>query len=346
MKNKFTLSEFFYLHLIVILAILLIADIARMYSTEHFRLETFSSMLIFTFVLVGLTLLYFSLQKIIMPFFEILLYKIPYLRKKKEARLNKKNDKIDSSTETLPSSEKNSDLSSQISNAKSNNQKSTYIDAVQIALQVNIDNQNKITVNNNISNEIKVEDITIPQNEDIDINSREQQNEQSDKNTQAQVAKNEENSTDSINTNSQQESATENLKKIRISKTQEQEEENAKKLKIALNYTQCSFASYLSDDNFDLLWQNILLYMDNSDYTDYMPVEFKNLLLDEISTLDLEHFGWNIWSYNKRINQMKIASFLKTVFPKKFSDKNVLSIKKHLTDFPNKGKIKIQEDLF
>ena len=74
--------------------------------------------------------------------------------------------------------------------------------------------------------------------------------------------------------------------------------------------------------------------------------ELKSVKVTEISTLDLRHFGWNIWNYSKPRNQMDIANFLKIVFSDIFTGVEVKSIKRHLKDEELKGTIKIQERLF
>ena len=64
----------------------------------------------------------------------------------------------------------------------------------------------------------------------------------------------------------------------------------------------------------------------------------------ELSNLDLYHFGWNIWNYFRPIKQEEISKLLKTVFVS-LDDIDLDSIKSHLKDEPQKGNIKIQEDL-
>jgi hypothetical protein len=96
-------------------------------------------------------------------------------------------------------------------------------------------------------------------------------------------------------------------------------------LNVALDYTRKSFALYLSDEDLDVLSQNVRAYMNKLDEKELKPIKVK-----ELSALDLRHFGWNIWNYFKPRNQMDIANFLKIVFPNIFRDITEDSIKSHL----------------
>lgn len=111
-------------------------------------------------------------------------------------------------------------------------------------------------------------------------------------------------------------------------------------LNVALDYTRKSFALYLSDEDLDVLCRNVRAYMNKLDGKELKPVKVK-----ELSTLDLRHFGWNIWNYFKPRNQMDIANLLKIVFPDIFRETEVESIKRHLKDDELKGVIKIEEKL-
>ena len=128
------------------------------------------------------------------------------------------------------------------------------------------------------------------------------------------------------------------MEDIRNEQQQNIAKEQEETLNVALDYTRKSFALYLSDEDLDVLCRNIRAYMNKLDEKDLKPVKAKKL-----STLDLRHFGWNIWNYFKPRNQMDIASFLKIVFSDVFKGVEVASIKRHLKDDELKGVIKIQE---
>lgn len=130
------------------------------------------------------------------------------------------------------------------------------------------------------------------------------------------------------------------LEDIRNEQRQNRSKEQEDKLNIALDYTQKSFAFYLSDEHLDILCRNLQLYINELDIKELNPVKVK-----ELTSIDLRHFGWNIWNYSKPRNQMDIAYFLKIVFPDIFKDAEVDSIKRHLKDDELKGVIKIQEEL-
>ena len=130
------------------------------------------------------------------------------------------------------------------------------------------------------------------------------------------------------------------LDDIRNEQQQNIAKEQEEVLNIALDYTRKSFALYLSDEDLDVLCQNVRAYMNRLDESVLKPVKVKKL-----TALDLRHFGWNIWNYFKPRNQMDIANFLKIVFPDIFKGVEVKSIKRHLKDDELKGVIKIQENL-
>ncbi len=130
------------------------------------------------------------------------------------------------------------------------------------------------------------------------------------------------------------------LKDIRSEQQQQIAKEQEEKLNIALDYTRKSFALYLSDGDLDVLCRNVWAYMNKLEEKELKPVKVK-----ELSSLDLRHFGWNIWNYFKPRNQMDIANLLRIVFPDVFRGVEVKSIKRHLKDDELKGVIKIRENI-
>ncbi len=130
------------------------------------------------------------------------------------------------------------------------------------------------------------------------------------------------------------------LKDIRNEQQKNLAKEEEEILNVALDYTQKSFALYISDEDLDVLCWNVRVYMNRLDEKELKPVKVK-----ELTALDLRHFGWSIWNYFKPRNQMDIAHFLKNVFPDIFKDVAVKSIKRHLKDDELKGLIKIRERL-
>ncbi|GAB6012811.1 hypothetical protein [Viscerimonas tarda] len=128
------------------------------------------------------------------------------------------------------------------------------------------------------------------------------------------------------------------LEDIRNEQQKDIAKEQDEKLNVALDDTRKSFVLYLSDEDLDILCQNVRAYMNRLEDRELKPVKVK-----ELSALDLRHYGWNIWNYFKPRNQMDIANFLKIVFPDIFRGVEVVSIKRHLKDDELKGIIKIQE---
>jgi hypothetical protein len=122
---------------------------------------------------------------------------------------------------------------------------------------------------------------------------------------------------------------------------QNKAEEKERKLKVALHYSKKAFISYTSDEHIDILCEDIILYANKLDLNNLKPIIIKS----DLSTLDLLHFGWNIWNHFRISNQNNAAYFLKLVFAIPLKDMEVETIKKHLKDDELKGIIKIQENI-
>lgn len=132
------------------------------------------------------------------------------------------------------------------------------------------------------------------------------------------------------------------LDDIRNEQRQKKANEREERLNVALVYTRKEFAPYVSDEHIKSLCSSVKLYADKLSLDTLQPIKIK----DELSSIDVSHFGWNIWHYFKLGKQIDIAYFLKTVFPDVFKEMEVESIKKHLKDDELKGIIKIQKSLY
>lgn len=130
-----------------------------------------------------------------------------------------------------------------------------------------------------------------------------------------------------------------NLQSIRKTQLQQKQQNESVKLQIALDYTRNQFALYVTDEDLDVLCNAVSLYSKKEGISNDISVHTKGL-----ANLDLYHFGWNIWNYFRPIKQEEISKLLKTVFVS-LDDIDLDSIKSHLKDEPQKGNIKIQEDL-
>ncbi|MBT2622858.1 DUF2214 family protein [Chryseobacterium sp. ISL-6] len=130
-----------------------------------------------------------------------------------------------------------------------------------------------------------------------------------------------------------------NLESIRKTQLQKKQQSESEKLQIALDYTRNQFALYVTDEGLDALCNAVSLYSKKEEIPNDISVHTK-----ELTNLDLYHFGWNIWNYFRPIKQEEISKLLKTVFVS-LDDIDLDSIKSHLKDEPQKGNIKIQEDL-
>ena len=130
------------------------------------------------------------------------------------------------------------------------------------------------------------------------------------------------------------------LEAMRAEQRRAMEDKKCAKKEFAVHYTRKEFAPYLSDKDMEQLCRYVELYSEQHPLSDIQPVKVKDL-----STLDIYHFGWNIWKYFNVGRQEDIALFLKKVFAELLKDVEPESIKSHLKDDPRKGIILIQEKL-
>lgn len=133
------------------------------------------------------------------------------------------------------------------------------------------------------------------------------------------------------------------VRKNKLLKEQISKKEIARlqKLEIGINYTKKEFSEYVSKQDLDQLCLNIELYFEKRDLNKIVSIETKTL-----RTIDIYHFGWNIWNYFKISNQNDLTVFLKKVFPKLLEQvKDDETIKKNLKREELKGIIKIKESL-
>ncbi|MDD3908528.1 MAG: mobilization protein [Proteiniphilum sp.] len=133
---------------------------------------------------------------------------------------------------------------------------------------------------------------------------------------------------------------TESLEEIRAEQKRQIEDKKRVKLDYVVQYTRKEFAPYVSDEDLEMLCRYVELYADQLPLNDIQPIRVKTL-----TSLDLFHFGWNIWKYLNISKQDDIALFLKKVFAHKLRDIEADSIKSHLKDHENKGIIKIQKNI-
>lgn len=131
---------------------------------------------------------------------------------------------------------------------------------------------------------------------------------------------------------------TESLEEIRAEQKRKADDKKRIKREYAVQYTRKEFAPYVSDGDLELLCRYVELYADQLPISDIQPIRVKTL-----TTLDLYHFGWNIWNYLKVSKQDDISLFLKHVFAYNLKDVEPDSIKSHLKDDPKKGRILVWE---
>jgi hypothetical protein len=131
------------------------------------------------------------------------------------------------------------------------------------------------------------------------------------------------------------------LEDIRNEQLKNRAKEQKERLDIALDYTRKTFAPYVSDEHIELLINNLKIYSDKLNLGNLHPIKTGK----ELSTIDIFHFGWNLWHYFRVGKQTDIAYFLKKVFPDILKDVEADTIKRHLKDDELKGVIKIRENL-
>lgn len=131
------------------------------------------------------------------------------------------------------------------------------------------------------------------------------------------------------------------LADIRNEQLKNKAKEQEEKLKIALNYTRKTFAPYVSEGQIEVLCGNLQLYADKLNLEKLRSIKISK----DLSSIDISHFGWNIWNHFSVGKRIEIAHFLKRVFPDILKDVEVESIKSHLKDDELKGIIKIQKIL-
>lgn len=130
------------------------------------------------------------------------------------------------------------------------------------------------------------------------------------------------------------------INKIRTEQKQLIANQEKNKKENAVQYTQTVFAAYTSDKDLVLLSQNINSYAEKSTTDKIHSIEVK-----ELSSLDLYHFGWNIWNHFRIGNQLEVAAFLKKVFPSILGEIETETIKRHLKDEEQRGIIQIRKSL-
>lgn len=131
------------------------------------------------------------------------------------------------------------------------------------------------------------------------------------------------------------------LEDIRNEQLHNKAKEKEEKLNAALNYTRKTFAPYVSDGQIEILCGNLRLYSDKLNLEKLRPIKTSK----DLTSVDISHFGWNIWNHFNVGKRIEIVHFLKRVFPDILKDVEVESIKSHLKDEELKGIIKIQKSL-
>jgi hypothetical protein len=130
------------------------------------------------------------------------------------------------------------------------------------------------------------------------------------------------------------------INKIRTEQKQLIADQENNKIAIAIQYTQTVFAAYTSDEDLVMLSQNITSYAEKK-----LTDEIQSVEVTELNSIDLYHFGWNIWNHFRNGNQLQMAAFLKNAFPSILGNVETETIKRHLKDDEQRGIIQIRKSL-
>lgn len=131
------------------------------------------------------------------------------------------------------------------------------------------------------------------------------------------------------------------IEKIRIQAKFENEKILQEKLDFIDQYTKQKFAPYACNEEIFRLCTYLVNFLKDSKIEDIDSIKIQKLC-----TIDLMHFGWNVWDLYRGDNKRKdVAKFLKTVFSKNFENMEESVIEKLLTNKGQEGLIKIEKEL-
>lgn len=133
------------------------------------------------------------------------------------------------------------------------------------------------------------------------------------------------------------------LDEHRKSRQEEVQREIDINIKVVQKYARKELAFVLTDDQMTMLCENVRVYILNEDFEYIKDIGLQST--DKLTTLDISHFGWNMWNYKKVSNQNTLADFLKRSFPNFYGEKDLKTIKSHLKDDELKGVIKINQNI-
>ena len=131
------------------------------------------------------------------------------------------------------------------------------------------------------------------------------------------------------------------IEKIRIKAKSESEKIVQEKLGFIVQYTKEKFAPYSSDEEINRFSIYLIEFLKDSKIDTVTPIRVNTL-----KTIDLMHFGWNVWHHYRGNNQRKdVAKFLKIVFSESFKEMEESTIEKLLSSRKEEGLIKIEDNL-
>lgn len=99
------------------------------------------------------------------------------------------------------------------------------------------------------------------------------------------------------------------LEEIRQEQLQKRALEQEEQIKTAIEYSRKAFVLYTSEEDLEVLLQNLHIYINNLEMEELQPVKVKELTIN-----DLRHFGWNIWNHFRPKIKWILLAFSKSCF--------------------------------
>ena len=132
-----------------------------------------------------------------------------------------------------------------------------------------------------------------------------------------------------------------NINIIRETKMRDEEIKLEHMQDVAQQYIIEIFPPYCSNEDIQKLCRGIIDFSNGvSDFSNY-----PSITPQELKSIDLMHFGWNIYNHFGRKNRGVILHFLKNIFRETLIDVSIETLNSKLINVGDKGKIKIKNNL-
>ena len=132
-----------------------------------------------------------------------------------------------------------------------------------------------------------------------------------------------------------------NINIIRETKMRDEEIKLKHMQDVAKQYIIEIFPPYCSNEDIQKLCRGIIDFSNGvSDFSNY-----PSITPQELKSIDLMHFGWNIYNHFGRKNRDVVLHFLKNIFRETLINVSIDTLDSKLTNDGDKGKIKIKNNL-